>query len=166
VDYPDSRLIRSMTDTRTPDVRRRIMQAVRTQDTGPEMVVRRLLHGLGYRYRLHRKSLPGSPDLVFPKRRKVVFVNGCYWHGHGCAKGRLPKSRVEYWAPKIEKNKDRDRASLAALKRLGWKACSIWQCETRDPNALQKRLMRFLGEPTNSDRFFPTRAIRSSIRAR
>lgn len=133
-----------MPDTRTPETRRRIMQSVGTQNTGPEMIVRRLLHKAGYRYRLHRRSLPGTPDIVFPAKRKVIFVNGCYWHGHRCSKGRLPKSRLDYWGPKIEKNKARDRRNVAALRRLGWKALTVWQCQTKDLDRLRARLVDFL----------------------
>jgi|SRR5579871_1689076 len=135
-----------MADTRSPEVRRRIMQAVRTRDTGPEMIVRRLLHFLGFRYRLHRKSLPGSPDIVFPSRKRIVLVHGCYWHGHGCPKGRLPKSRLDYWRAKIESNRRRDRRNIRSLRRLGWAVLVVWQCETHDARLLQRRLLRFLGE--------------------
>lgn len=133
-----------MVDTRTPQQRRRIMQSVGTLDTGPEMVVRRLLHRLGYRYRLHSGKLPGHPDLVFPARRKVVFVHGCFWHGHGCAKGRLPKSRLDYWAPKIERNRQRDASVLTRLSDLGWQALVVWQCETQDLKSLERKLLKFI----------------------
>ena len=95
-------------DTRTEEQRRRIMQAVRTRDTGPEMIVRRLLHSLSYRYRLHRNDLPGKPDVAFLSRRKAIFVHGCFWHGHGCPQGRPPKSRLDYWKPKLDGNRERD----------------------------------------------------------
>ena len=107
-------------DTRTPVQRRRIMQAVKSMHTKPEMAVRRLLHRMGYRYRLHRKDLPGRPDIAFGSRRKAVFVHGCFWHGHGCAKGRLPKSRLDYWQPKIAQNVERDRTKREQLEALGW----------------------------------------------
>lgn len=138
-----------MTDTRTPEQRRRIMQSVGTKDTGPEMAVRRLLHRLGYRYRLHRRDLPGTPDLAFPSRKKAVFVHGCYWHGHGCSKGRLPKSGLDYWGQKIARNKERDAEKEAALHRLGWETETIWQCELRDAEAATKKLVGFLGPSTN-----------------
>jgi DNA mismatch endonuclease, patch repair protein len=134
----------AMTDTRTPDQRRRIMQSVKTKDTGPEWVVRRILHALGYRYRLHRKDLPGSPDIVFPARRKAILVHGCFWHGHGCAKGRGPKSRTDYWAPKIEANRARDERNMSALKALGWDVLVLWQCELANAQALSNRLVRFV----------------------
>ena len=120
------------------------MAAVRQKDTGPEIRVRRLLHGLGYRYRLHRKDLPGRPDVVFGPRRKVVFVHGCFWHGHGCAKGKLPKSRLDYWRPKIESNIDRDKSRLQQLKELGWKSYVVWQCELADESTLKINLVSFL----------------------
>src|ERR1035438_3891223 len=109
-----------MADTRTPEQRRRIMQSVGTRDTGPELKVRRLLFSLGYRYRLNAKKLPGRPDIVFPGRMKAIFVHGCFWHGHGCRKGRAPKSRIEYWKPKLKNNRRRDLAQSRALKTLGW----------------------------------------------
>lgn len=135
-----------MADNRTPEQRRRIMQSVQTRNTGPELSVRRILFNLGYRYRLHRRDLPGSPDIVFPGRRKVIFVHGCYWHGHGCAKGRLPKSRLEYWGPKIEANRARDKRNRRDLKATGWSALTVWQCETaKFPLRLIHRLTQFLG---------------------
>lgn len=137
--------IRLMVDTRTPEQRRRIMQSIGTRNTGPEMAVRRLLHRLGYRYRLHRRDLPGSPDIVFPSRRAAVFVHGCYWHGHGCAKGRLPKSRLDYWGPKIRVNRKRDSERQKALRRLGWRVLVLWQCEIRDRKSLIARVTQFLG---------------------
>lgn len=134
-----------MADTRTRAQRRRIMRAVRSRDTGPERVVRRLLHGLGYRYRLHRRDLPGSPDLVFPARRKAIFVHGCFWHAHdGCRWGRPPKSRPDYWLPKLERNRARDAEKRTLLEALGWRALVVWQCETRDAGALSVKLRAFL----------------------
>lgn len=139
--------VRAMVDTRTSEQRRRIMQSVGQKHTGPEMAVRHILHGLGYRYRLHRRDLPGTPDLVFPGRRKVIFVHGCFWHGHACPKGRLPKSRPEFWVPKIERNKERDAAALEALREIGWQTLTVWQCETKDPTELKSKLVDFLGQP-------------------
>ena len=133
-----------MPDTRTPEQRRRIMQAVRGKDTGPEWTVRRLLHGLGYRYRLHRKDLPGKPDLVFPGRKTAIFVHGCFWHAHGCRYGQPPKSRLDYWLPKLEQNKKRDAEKRAQLEALGWKVLTVWQCDARDIEALTARLRVFL----------------------
>ena len=136
-----------MADTRTKEQRRRIMASVGTRNTGPEMAVRRVLHSLGYRFRLHQKDLPGRPDIVFRSRRKVVFVHGCFWHGHGCAKGRLPKSRTDYWGPKIETNRARDERVIEYLDRLGWRSLTIWQCETYDLVSLGRELHDFLGPP-------------------
>lgn len=134
-------------DTRSPEQRRRIMQSVGTANTGPEWVVRRLLHASGYRYRLHSKALPGKPDIVFGTRRKAIFVHGCFWHGHGCAKGRAPKSRLDYWGPKLEANKARDSRNEADLRGLGWEILTIWQCETKDEQTLLQRLRNFLANP-------------------
>ena len=125
------------------------MQAVRSKDTRPEMVVRRLVHSLGYRYRLHRRDLPGVPDLVFPSRRKIIFVHGCFWHGHHCKNGtRLPKSNRDYWVPKIARNAERDREHLAELARLRWAVLSIWECELGDKARLEERLIEFLDSRT------------------
>lgn len=133
-------------DTRSPEQRRRIMQAVKSKDTTPEIIVRRLLHRLGYRFRLHRKDLPGRPDIVLPKFRKAIFVHGCFWHAHGCAKGQPPKSRQEYWLPKLEANVNRDRAKIDELERLGWGVLVVWQCETKDADGLGRRLQAFVDE--------------------
>ena len=135
---------RTMVDTRTKEQRRRIMQAVRHKDTGPEWTVRRLLHGLGYRYRLHRRNLPGKPDLVFPNRKKAIFVHGCFWHVHGCRYGRPPKSRLDYWLPKLQKNKKRDDEQRAQLQALGWQVRTVWQCETKNLDTLSATLCSFL----------------------
>jgi DNA mismatch endonuclease (patch repair protein) len=116
------------------------MRSVGTRNTGPEIVVRKLLHRLGLRFRLHRQDLPGRPDIVLPRRRTAVFVHGCFWHGHRCSKGRLPKSRPDYWIPKIAGNKRRDRRNLNSLKKLGWRPIVVWQCETRDLLSLSQRL--------------------------
>lgn len=144
-----------MTDTRSQEQRTKIMQAVKGRDTGPEWIVRRLLHRAGYRYRLHEKRLPGRPDIVFPGRRKAILVHGCFWHGHGCAKGRLPKSRLDYWGAKIAANQARDIRKQAELEALGWEALVVWQCETGDTTALEKSLWTFLGPPSKSDRQSP-----------
>ena len=122
------------------------MRAVKGKDTKPEMTVRRLAHALGYRFRLHRKDLPGKPDLVFPGRNKVIFVHGCFWHGHNCARGsRQPKQNADYWRAKIGRNVERDAASLQALKAQGWQALVIWECEMKDRATLADRLKAFLG---------------------
>lgn len=126
-------------------VRRRTMQAVKSKDTAPELAVRSLAHGMGYRFRLHRKDLPGKPDLVFPRLHKVVFVHGCFWHGHDCARGgRAPKANADYWRTKITRNKLRDAANLNALEGTGWDAAVIWECELKEPARVAKRLKGFL----------------------
>lgn len=133
-------------------VRSRTMAAVRSTDTKPEMLVRGLAHRLGYRFRLHRKDLPGKPDLVFPGRRAVVFVNGCYWHGHDCKRGaRMPKTNVDYWTAKIGRNRERDIASAAALEADGWRVLVVWECEMKDVDALAERLQGFLDQPSPPD---------------
>ena len=110
------------------------------------MEVRRLLHGLGYRYRLHDKKLPGKPDLVFPRRRRVILVHGCFWHGHpGCRESKMPSTNREYWVAKLEKNYARDRVHLRDLRRLGWKVLVVWECQTEDREKLLPKLVRFLG---------------------
>jgi DNA mismatch endonuclease (patch repair protein) len=124
------------------------MRAVKARDTGPELAVRRLLHRLGYRFRLHRADLPGKPDLVFPARRKVVFVHGCFWHGHDCARGaRAPKRNADYWSAKIARNASRDAAVQTALARLGWRGHVVWECALRDPAGVAVALRAFLGDP-------------------
>lgn len=120
------------------------MSSVRTKHTGPEILVRKLVHALGYRFRLHRADLPGKPDLVFPSRRKAVFVHGCFWHGHGCRWGRLPKSKTDYWGPKIATNRARDARQQAELRRAGWRAVLVWQCELRHPAKVESKLRSFL----------------------
>jgi len=108
-----------------------IMARVRSEDTRPELTIRRLLHSLGYRFRLHRRDLPGNPDLVFPSRRKVVFVHGCFWHQHRCARGnRVPSSHREYWVHKLQGNVTRDRKNRCQLRRLGWDVFIVWECQT------------------------------------
>lgn len=133
-----------MADTRSPEQRRRIMQSVGTKDTGPEWIVRRWLHSHGYRYRLHPKTLPGRPDIVLPGRRLAIFVHGCFWHSHGCDKGRAPKSKLDYWGPKLEANRERDARKAAELEALGWRVLTIWQCETKDDDTLSAILLPML----------------------
>lgn len=131
----------------TPEQRSRIMRAVKGRDTAPEMTVRRMVHAMGYRFRLHREDLPGKPDLVFPRLRKVIFVHGCFWHGHRCMRGdRPPKTNAEYWSGKIERNRIRDGANLAALKADVWRVAVVWECELRAPERVKRRLAAFLGK--------------------
>ena len=120
------------------------MRSVGTKNTGPEVLLRRLLHALGCRYALHRKDLPGTPDLAFPALRKVVFVHGCYWHGHKCRWGQLPKSRIGYWSQKIAVNRKRDREQQRMLRAQGWRILVVWQCELRSPQYALPRVIDFL----------------------
>jgi DNA mismatch endonuclease, patch repair protein len=122
------------------------MSAIRAKNSKPEMTVRRLVYGMGFRYRLHRRDLPGKPDLVFGPRGKVIFVHGCFWHQHpdpACLDGRLPKSRTEYWHAKLAKNVERDRLHCEALAAAGWRVMTIWECETAKPE-LPDRISTFL----------------------
>lgn len=136
----------SSTDVFTPEQRSRVMGRVKGKNTKPEMKVRRLAHALGYRFRLHRKDLPGSPDLVFPGRGKVIFVHGCFWHGHDCPRGsRQPKQNAEYWRAKIARNVERDRQAVDALEDQGWSVLTLWECELKDAGVLKQRLEGFLG---------------------
>lgn len=116
------------TDVLTPEQRRLVMSRIRGKDTKPEMLLRRGLHGRGLRYRLHRKGMPGRPDIVFPRYRAVVFVHGCFWHGHGCSLFKWPKTRAAFWESKIKGNMERDRQVLRALKAEGWRALVVWEC--------------------------------------
>lgn len=134
-----------MVDSLTPEQRSQRMSRIRGKDSKAEMIVRRLIHGMGYRYRLHAANLPGKPDLVFRKRRKVIFVHGCFWHRHDCHLGRIPKSRLDFWLPKLEKNRVRDDANRSTLAALGWDQLVIWECELKDREALKGRLAHFLG---------------------
>lgn len=132
-------------DRLSPERRGWLMSRVRSKDTTPELAVRRLVFGMGYRYRLYDKRLPGRPDLVFAGRRKVVFVNGCFWHGHrGCRYARLPRTNTDFWRKKIRKNRARDRRNAALLEASGWKVLTVWQCELKDVETLADSLYEFL----------------------
>lgn len=123
------------------------MRSVKSKDTAPEMVVRRLLHTLGYRYTLHSKQLPGSPDIILSKRRIVIFVHGCFWHGHTCARGaRMPKTNSEYWRNKIDSNGKRDRLSGESLRNQGWRVLTVWECETKNRDVLTTCLQKFISD--------------------
>ena len=130
-------------DTLTKERRSILMSKIRGKNTGPELNIRKYLWLLGFRYRLHRKDLPGSPDIVFPSKRKVIFVHGCFWHGHKCRKDKLPKTRTDFWQEKIDRNASRDRLNVKKLKVLGWKSFEIWECEVKNDKAL-KKMLKFL----------------------
>ena len=137
----------SSRDTLTPSERSKRMSLVRSKNTKPELTVRRLLRGSGFCYRLHGKGLPGKPDLVFAGRHKVIFVHGCFWHRHpkrSCPLARLPKSRLDFWRPKLEQNRVRDKQKQAKLRRLGWRVLIVWECELSDRDKLKSKIIDFL----------------------
>lgn len=137
-----------MVDTLTPLQRSERMSRVRATNTKPEMAVRRLVHALGYRYRLHATDLPGRPDLVFRPKRRVIFVSGCFWHRHPrCPNCRVPKSRLAFWEPKLDENRQRDLRNQRLLRRLGWKYLIIWECQLRDLAKVSVRIQWFLEQP-------------------
>jgi DNA mismatch endonuclease, patch repair protein len=135
-------------DTLTLAQRSERMGRVRCRDTKPEWAVRRLVHSLGFRYRLHKASLPGKPDLVFASRRKVIFVHGCFWHRHGvrCPLTRMPKSRLDFWKSKFEQNTRRDEKNIRRLRTAGWKVMTVWECQLSRQEALKARIIKFLGD--------------------
>jgi DNA mismatch endonuclease (patch repair protein) len=135
-----------MADLFTPLERSAVMRAVKGKNTAPEMVVRRIAHRLGYRFRLHVPDLAGRPDLVFPRFSKVIFVHGCFWHWHNCKRGqRMPKSRTDYWEKKLQRNQARDRRHRKALNKAGWRVLVIWECQTKNPQLVGERIQTFLG---------------------
>lgn len=131
-------------DTFSPAERSEVMKRVGSKDTQPEMAVRSLVHRMGFRFALHRRDLPGNPDLVFPARNRVIFVHGCFWHGHSCRAGRnRPSSNTEYWLAKLDRNQSRDAANRRRLRNLGWRVLVIWECELKNPDRLRARIGRF-----------------------
>lgn len=137
-----------MPDTISADRRSANMRAIRSTNTKPEIIVRRLVHAMGYRFRLHRKDLPGKPDMVFPRRRAVIFIHGCFWHQHqdpDCKNARLPKSNSDYWQPKLIRNKARDAEHESALLGLGWHVLVIWECQIKDTETLKRQIKGLLG---------------------
>lgn len=137
-----------------------LMARVASKNTSPELLLRRILAQLGYRYRLHPADLPGCPDIAFRGRRKAIFVHGCFWHQHdGCPKARPPKSRLGYWGPKLARNRERDAQVLTEIAALGWSVIVVWQCELRDMAAVAERLVRFLGPPPHAKRSPPDSAL-------
>lgn len=138
-----------MADTLSPKLRSQRMSLVKAADTKPEMVVRRLVHALGFRYRLHVRSLPGTPDLVFPRLHKVIFIHGCFWHRHrrkSCKLARLPKSRLDFWVAKLEGNRIRDLKNKKVLRQAGWSVLEVWECQLGNIDALSKRILYFLDD--------------------
>ena len=134
-----------MVDNRSKTSRSYIMSRIKGKDTNPELLVRKLLFSLGYRYRLHVRYLPGKPDIVFPSKNKAIFVHGCFWHSHSCKRGNnKPASNTEYWSTKLLRNVERDKRNLKQLKQNGWKSLVIWECEIRDIDKLTKQMIRFL----------------------
>ncbi|EGW52907.1 very short patch repair endonuclease [Candidatus Endoriftia persephonae] len=129
----------------TAEQRSRIMRCVKSKDTKPELVVRKISHSLGYRHRLYRKDLPGKPDLVYPSRKKIIFVHGCFWHGHKCKRGdRLPKSNREYWVKKIKSNMERDKLHIEELNNQGWSVLIVWECEVKNLQVLTQKIAEFI----------------------
>lgn len=127
------------------DALSRVMRSIRKTDTSPELAVRRIIHRLGFRYRLHVRELPGTPDIVLPRLKKAVLVHGCFWHQHkGCRLAKLPRSRPEYWLPKLARNQERDEIAERALASLGWRVLVIWECQVANAQALRRRLRGFL----------------------
>jgi DNA mismatch endonuclease, patch repair protein len=135
-------------DTVSPEQRSENMRAIRGKNKQPEILIRRLVFSAGYRYRLHGKELPGSPDLVFKSRRNVIFVHDCFWHNHHCMAGRVPKTRPEYWAARFKKNRARDARNLRKLRRMGWSVLTVWECQLWDSSKVTIKLRDFLGVRT------------------
>ena len=133
-------------DTLTPAERSERMSRVRSKDTKPEMQVRSLVHRMGFRYRLHDRNLPGNPDLVFPSRCKIIFVHGCFWHRHGsrCEYTRWPKSKLDFWKPKLEQNHERDKVVRRELRKLGWRVLVVWECQLKNIDVLATQVRAFL----------------------
>lgn len=136
-----------MADTLSPKERSERMSRIRGKDSAPEMKLRRLVHGMGFRYRLHVKELPGKPDLVFPSKHAVIFMHGCFWHRHeGCKLARLPKSKLDFWKTKLEANKERDLLHQRQLQNLGWRVLVVWECEMSDMDHVSAIVRGFLCE--------------------
>src|ERR1700687_6114979 len=134
-----------MVDRLTADRRSALMYRVRSRNTGPEIAVRKISHRLGYRFRLHAKNLPGKPDLVFPKLKSVIFVHGCFWHRHvNCRKASTPKTRIVFWKSKFKRNVERDALTKRALKKMGWRVLTIWECQIKRKVSLEARISKFL----------------------
>ena len=136
-----------MADNLTPEQRKKNMTAIKSRHTKPEMIVRSIVHRLGYRFRLHDKKLPGKPDIVLPRHKKIILVHGCFWHIHDCKRGNVtPKTNVEYWQNKRLRNVERDQENLEIYKKSGWKVLTVWECETKDAVNLENELVKFLAQ--------------------
>lgn len=133
-----------MADRVSKETRSAIMASVKSKNTKPELALRSALHKLGYRFRLHRRDLPGSPDIVFPSQKKAIFVHGCFWHGHGCRWGKLPKTRLDYWGPKILANRNRDKTKNKLLRKQEWTVLTVWACQLRNPERTLNKIVHFL----------------------
>jgi DNA mismatch endonuclease (patch repair protein) len=131
-------------DTITKSERSQLMSRIRSKDTRPELAVRSILHRSGYRYRLHRKDLPGRPDIVLPRHRKIILVHGCFWHGHTCTLASKPKSNESYWSPKIQMNRERDSRNVQALVSMGWQVLELWECDIRKGAGLESAIQNFM----------------------
>lgn len=139
-----------MADRISPEDRSRLMARVKRSNTKPEIIVRKLLHARGWRYRLHVKGLPGTPDIVFPSRNAILFIHGCFWHGHTCRLGRLPSSRPEFWIPKIQANRHRDQRKIDQLVEAGWRVMTVWQCSLNEPEVALSDIETFLRSQTTT----------------
>ena len=136
-----------MADNISPERRSENMRRIRSKDMSPELRVRRLIHGMGYRYRLHRRNLPGHPDIIFPKMKKAIFIHGCFWHQHpdsACRITRVPKSRLEYWVPKLNRNKQRDAEVMVLMRKIGWEVLVVWECQVADEESLKRSVVDFI----------------------
>ncbi|WP_083415253.1 very short patch repair endonuclease [Massilia timonae] len=127
-----------------PEARSALMARIGSKNTKPELIVRKLVYSMGYRYRLHKKDLPGRPDIVFAARKKLIFIHGCFWHAHSCKRGFKPKTNVEFWNAKLQRNIERDQETLSKLKSLGWQSLVIWECEIKDLTLVEKRVRSFI----------------------
>jgi DNA mismatch endonuclease (patch repair protein) len=135
----------NVADVFSTQKRSQIMSRIRGYDTKPELIVRSIVHRMGYRFRLHLEDLPGNPDIVLPRHNKVIFIHGCFWHGHrGCQRSKRPTTNVAFWQEKLDKNIQRDQRQQKELRKLGWKYLVIWQCEMNRPNRIRKKIKRFL----------------------
>ena len=154
-----------MTDALSPTERSENMRRIRAVDTKPEMAVRRLVHGMGFKYRLHVSGLPGKPDLVFPRLSKIIEVRGCFWHQHPwCIDAHIPQTRREYWEPKLNRNIERDRLNLRQLRKLGYRVLIVWECEVKKPGRLASKLKRFLAGTPAESRTEKQGAIEANLR--